>query len=493
MTDDKTAASPTSELIGMADIAQMAGQSRATVGNWKRRHPDDFPKQRGSSPRGPLYDAAEVVTWLASQTHPSAENSDVATAAFEMADAMRADVPMQEQLPLILALLSAGRGLVPGSRLSYLDLVDALAHVLDLAKEDVRALSALNVADRHAERLVALANRIDPPPTLDDITVLLDRFRLGFGVHDTPRGIAKLMAALAGPGHSFYDPCLGFGTLLAACSREGGTSQRQVLAGQEVSPVVALCARLVFRMLGIPVDIIVADSLARDVRPGTTYERVVADLPMGQRLLPETLSREDPRWTFEDPGATGASPAWIQECLHHLAPSGRAVLVVTPSALFAQARAGRLRQRLIRADLLDAVLALPPGLLTHTPVALALLIFRRDRPRHGSGTPGPVLIGEIPSTGGGRARALDEASASAFAAGYRAWSDGAEDVPAFSRAVTFSELAENEFVLQPRRHVATAIGDAMPDLPELGKRLANALKAAQGAEVFIADYLKGAR
>jgi len=493
MTDDKTAASPTSDLIGMADIAHMAGQSRATVGNWKRRYPDDFPKQRGSSPRGPLYDAAEVVTWLASQIRPSADDSDVATAAFEMADAMRADVPTQEQLPLILALLSAGRDIVPGPRISYPDLVNALAQVLDLAGEDVRVLSALNLADRHAERLVVIANRIKSHPTLDDISGLLDRFRLGFGVHDTPLGIAKLMAALAGPGHSFYDPCLGFGTLLAACSREGGTSQRQVLAGQEVSSVVALCARLVFRMLGMPVDIIVADSLARDVRPGTTYERVVADLPMGQRLLPETLSQDDPRWTFEDPGATGASPAWIQECLHHLAPSGRAVLLVTPSALFAQARAGRLRQRLIRADLLDAVVALPPGLLTHTPVGLALLIFRRDRPRHGSGTPGPVLIGEIPSTGGGRARALDEASASAFAAGYRAWSDGAEDVPAFSRAVTYSELAENEFVLQPRRHVATATGDAMPGLQELGERLATALKAAEGAEAFIADYLKGAR
>ena len=33
----------------------------------------------------------------------------------------------------------------------------------------------------------------------------------------------------------------------------------------------------------------------------------------------------------------------------------------------------------------------------------------------------------------------------------------------------------------------------MPGLQELGERLANALKAAQGAEAFIADYLKGAR
>jgi hypothetical protein len=54
-------------------------------------------------------------------------------------------------------------------------------------------------------------------------------------------------------------------------------------------------------------------------------------------------------------------------------------------------------------------------------------------------------------------------------------------------------LAENDFVLQPRRHVSIATDETMPGLQELGERLATALKAAQGAEAFIADYLKGAR
>src|SRR5579884_1820205 len=51
-------------LISMAEIARLAGQSRATVGNWKARNPEDFPRERGHSGRGPLYDRAEVVAWL---------------------------------------------------------------------------------------------------------------------------------------------------------------------------------------------------------------------------------------------------------------------------------------------------------------------------------------------------------------------------------------------------------------------------------------------
>ena len=51
------------DLISMADIARLAGQSRATVGNWKSRNPEDFPPERGRSSRGPLYDRAEVTAW----------------------------------------------------------------------------------------------------------------------------------------------------------------------------------------------------------------------------------------------------------------------------------------------------------------------------------------------------------------------------------------------------------------------------------------------
>ena len=41
------------DLISMADIARLAGQSRATVGNWKSRNPD-FPPNAAAVPRTAL-------------------------------------------------------------------------------------------------------------------------------------------------------------------------------------------------------------------------------------------------------------------------------------------------------------------------------------------------------------------------------------------------------------------------------------------------------
>ena len=52
-----------SDLVSMADIARLAGQSRSTVGNWKAREAD-FPTEDSRGPRGPLYERESVIAWL---------------------------------------------------------------------------------------------------------------------------------------------------------------------------------------------------------------------------------------------------------------------------------------------------------------------------------------------------------------------------------------------------------------------------------------------
>src|ERR1700722_13142048 len=49
-----------------ADIARLAGVTRATVSNWRRRHPD-FPAPSGGTDASPAYDRAAVEAWLASR------------------------------------------------------------------------------------------------------------------------------------------------------------------------------------------------------------------------------------------------------------------------------------------------------------------------------------------------------------------------------------------------------------------------------------------
>ncbi len=82
----------------MADIARLAGQSRATVGNWKSRNPEDFPPERGRGLRGPLYDRAEVTAWLESTNRLDKRSPEV-TAVWHLADQLRGDMRPRAPCP----------------------------------------------------------------------------------------------------------------------------------------------------------------------------------------------------------------------------------------------------------------------------------------------------------------------------------------------------------------------------------------------------------
>ena len=53
-------------LVTAADIARLAGVTRGTVSNWRRRH-QDFPGACCGTGASPVYDRAEVEAWLAAR------------------------------------------------------------------------------------------------------------------------------------------------------------------------------------------------------------------------------------------------------------------------------------------------------------------------------------------------------------------------------------------------------------------------------------------
>src|SRR5262249_16731940 len=108
-------------------------------------------------------------------------------------------------------------------------------------------------------------------------------------------------------------------------------------------------------------------------------DRILCVPPWNQRLPKADVRINDQRWVFGEPGPMDGNAAWIQHCLAHLADEGRAVIALPNSALFESGRAGRIRQRIVKAGLLDAVFALPGGLFAWTPLPCALLVFAKGR------------------------------------------------------------------------------------------------------------------
>src|SRR5699024_11922842 len=69
---------------------------------------------------------------------------------------------------------------------------------------------------------------------------------------------------------------------------------------------------------------------------------------------------DHPRWKYGTPPAGHANFAWVQHFIYHLSPKGTAGFVLANGALSSQQSGeGEIRKKLLEADIVDAIVALP--------------------------------------------------------------------------------------------------------------------------------------
>lgn len=70
------------------------------------------------------------------------------------------------------------------------------------------------------------------------------------------------------------------------------------------------------------------DSLRADAFPGLRADVVVCNPPYGDSDWGQEELSYDERWAYGVPTAKDSELAWLQHCLAHLRPGGRAVLLL---------------------------------------------------------------------------------------------------------------------------------------------------------------------
>ena len=97
---------------------------------------------------------------------------------------------------------------------------------------------------------------------------------------------------------------------------------------------------------------------------------------------------KDARWTYGVPPAGNANYAWIQHILSKLAPGGRAGVVMANGSMSTNSGGeGDIRARIVEADLVSCMVALPTQLFRSTGIPVCLWFFARDK---GVGAQGSV-------------------------------------------------------------------------------------------------------
>ncbi|MEU6543033.1 N-6 DNA methylase [Streptomyces sp. NPDC046859] len=480
--------------VTAAEISRIAGVTRATVSNWRRRH-DDFPAPSGGTDSSPLYDLEEVRAWLASRGQHTA-----ATPSGELRTTLRLREPAGAGASdlLVLVLAAARR---PADELTDLlagsdaDLVkranEAAAGVADVVPET----ESVRFTDVDTTVLRALLLCVRDEGAQAALGVLAEREledSAASGAYRTPAPLADLMAGLVpGAPARVLDPACGSGTLLTAAAARGARE----LYGQDSVPVQARRTAVGVTLTaseGTQVTVRTGDSLRADAFPDLTVDAVLCNPPYGDRDWGHDELAYDSRWAYGFPPRAESELAWIQHALAHLEPGGHAVLLLPP-ATASRSSGRRIRAELIRSGALRAVAALPPGAAVPLHIGLQVWVLQRPEPTRPAYQTvlfvDPVGEPSTPGRGATRSGSVDWTRVTEQI--LSAWTAYAEDPDAFeaqagvARAVSVVDLLDEVVDVTPARQVRASQSDIDPE--DLAREAAAAREGLSAAVRTVAE------
>jgi len=328
----------------------------------------------------------------------------------------------------------------------------------------------------------------------------------------TPRAVVRLLVEMLAPDeHSrIYDPCCGSGGMFVQSEKfieaHGGRRGAAAIYGQELNDTTWRLCQMNLAIRGIEGSIARADTLHDDRHRDLRADFVLANPPFNISDWGGDLLRDDGRWQYGVPPVGNANYAWVQHFIAHLAPTGTAGFVLANGSMSSNSGGeGDIRRRIIEADLVDCMVAMPGQLFFNTPIPVCLWFLARGKGgRTTTDRRGQTLFIDARKLGmliDRTHRELSDEEIARVAGTYHAWRGDADageytDIPGFCKSATTEEIAAHGFVLTPGRYVGTEdVEDDFEPFEEKMQRLVKTLDEqfmeSARLEVVIRESLQG--
>ncbi|MCD4532502.1 N-6 DNA methylase [Nocardioides sp. cx-169] len=377
-------------LVAPSDIAVMAGVSRGAVSNWRKRS-EDFPQPVAGGPTKPLFNRAEIEAWL--KAAGKEVRTDYGLHIWAAVNALRGFIDIAEIPSLVLSIACARKLCAEtGNSHAWSEIVDEVKQTgfdglaaagARYGIEDWDALVPVSSEMRNLSRAIAPALLVGfaevPVDRLSEITdFALARVAGAYGKVGAEHGfvgsrVSELLVNLASPEARgvVYDPACGIGEVLLRLAGAGG-DQIERLVGHDLNYEATEILEQRAYLAGVPIDVVHTDVLRHDVEEGLKADLIVCEPPFGAFWDPQIA---DPRWCFGVPPKSSSELAWIQHTVAHLSQGGIGYVVTSPMALSRGGEA-EIRTKLLAAGCVEAIVGLPPKMLPHTSIPLALWVLR---------------------------------------------------------------------------------------------------------------------
>lgn len=318
----------------------------------------------------------------------------------------------------------------------------------------------------------------------------------------TPREVERVIINILKPHEKdhIYDMAVGSGGFLLEAyhylKNEAGEKKARslYLYGQEINIGTYAIAKINMFLHGLDsADIQRGDTLAdpKFLKPDgslKTFDICVANPPYSISEWEYEIFKSDKYGRvagYEMPPTKKADYAFVLHLVKSMNENGRAGIVLPHGVLFRGGAEGRIRENLIKNDLIEAIIALPAKLFYGTGIPAAIVIFNKNKPENHKNK---ILIIDAEKDfeegkNQNRLRKKDiEKMVSAF--------EGYRDIEKYARVVDIKEFKENEFNLNVRRYVENGEEEKTVDVKTVWNEVREIEKEKKAIDKKVENYLK---
>lgn len=290
----------------------------------------------------------------------------------------------------------------------------------------------------------------------------------------TPRSVVHLMGLILDPkeNESIYDPACGTGGMLLECvnnlkdHREDYRTLK--LFGQEKNLTSSSIARMNMFLHSIEdFQILRGDTLRNpaffEADGLKTFDCVIANPPFSLKEWGADDWVNDPfgRNIAGVPPKGNGDMAWVQHMIKSMNSTGRMAVVLPHGALFRKGAEGKIREALLKQDLLEAVIGLGPNIFYGTQLAACVMVFKQIKEERKKGK--VLFIDASDQVRVGRAQNFLEPS---HVNQIFEWYTNFENVENHVKVACLNDLEENDFNLNIPLYVEKLVEDDLPTIDE---------------------------
>lgn len=331
----------------------------------------------------------------------------------------------------------------------------------------------------------------------------------------TPAAVSEIMARLVAvqPRERVYDPTCGSGSLLIKAAKHQNTNEVSIF-GQEVNGSSVAMAKMNMYIHEIrDAKIAWGDTLANPIFKDSdgnllTFDAIVANMPFSKdkwasgfnpggessgkgkkEFKMEASLDKFHRFDWGVPPASKGDWAFLLHMIASMSVKGRIAAVAPHGVLFRGAAEGRIRQRVIEENLLDAVIGLPENLFYGTSIPACILVFKANRQ-----TKDILFIDASKKDENGNLRYIKAKNQNELGQKHvddiiRAYTER-KDVDKFAHVASPEEIKANDYNLNIPRYVDTFEEEELIDIEEVQANIAKLKTEIADAEAKMDAYLK---